>query len=58
MKALTDPPVPEDHAVYEKCVAFLGYIKTTWMEGLFEDLWRKWTFGELRTTNLAEAFHK
>ncbi|RCN45762.1 hypothetical protein ANCCAN_08212 [Ancylostoma caninum] len=34
VKALRDPPVPEGHGAHAKCVEFLDYLKTTWMEGL------------------------
>ncbi|KIH67478.1 hypothetical protein ANCDUO_02189 [Ancylostoma duodenale] len=27
-----DPPVPEGHVAHAKCVEFLDYLKTTWME--------------------------
>ncbi|KAL6738746.1 hypothetical protein Aduo_012261 [Ancylostoma duodenale] len=54
----TDPPVSEGHGAHGKYVEFLDYLKTTRMEGLYQDLWRKWTISELRTSNVAEAFHR
>ncbi|KAL6723406.1 hypothetical protein Aduo_018417 [Ancylostoma duodenale] len=37
--------------------SFFRYLRTTWMSGSYKDLWCKWGIKELRTTNLAEAFH-
>ncbi|VDL73021.1 unnamed protein product [Nippostrongylus brasiliensis] len=36
----------------------LRYIKSTWLTGPFVDLWSKWEITTLRTTNVAEAFHR
>ncbi|RCN34511.1 hypothetical protein ANCCAN_19650 [Ancylostoma caninum] len=57
VRALGGPPVPRGHQSYRKCQSFLRYLRTTWMSGSFKDLWCKWGIKELRTTNLAEAFH-
>ncbi|PIO61919.1 hypothetical protein TELCIR_16543 [Teladorsagia circumcincta] len=58
VRALRAPPIPREHAAYKKCEDFLSYFQTTWMQGPFKDLWCKWNLEELRTTNLAEAFHR
>ncbi|XGW26242.1 hypothetical protein V3C99_007117 [Haemonchus contortus] len=58
VRALQRPPVPQDHVAYDKCLEFLDYLKSNWMSGPFKDLWCKWKLKELRTTNLAEAFHR
>ncbi|PIO55894.1 hypothetical protein TELCIR_22715 [Teladorsagia circumcincta] len=54
----SSPPVPRDHDAYGKCQDFLNYLKENWMCGPFKNLWCKWGLSELRTTNLAEAFHR
>ncbi|KAL6726796.1 hypothetical protein Aduo_008730 [Ancylostoma duodenale] len=51
------PPVPEDHPAHRGCSEFLSYLHSTWFSGLFADLWCKWELMDLRTTNLAEAYH-
>ncbi|KAK6040098.1 hypothetical protein COOONC_22397 [Cooperia oncophora] len=55
---LRGPPVPNDHIAYKRCGDFISYLRTTWMDGPFKGLWCKWKLTELRTTNLAEAFHR
>ncbi|KAK6056164.1 hypothetical protein COOONC_06332 [Cooperia oncophora] len=58
VRALRGPPVPSGHGAFEKCKKFLEYLNTTWMQGPFKNMWCKWKVEELRTTNLAEAFHR
>ncbi|KHJ88793.1 hypothetical protein OESDEN_11404 [Oesophagostomum dentatum] len=55
--ALHNPPAPEDHPAHPGCLQFLHYLWSTWFEGPFAELWCKWELTELRTTNLAEAYH-
>uniref|UniRef100_A0A7I4YCF8 MULE domain-containing protein n=1 Tax=Haemonchus contortus TaxID=6289 RepID=A0A7I4YCF8_HAECO len=57
VRALWRPPVPEDHVAYEKCKEFLEYLHSTWFDGPYKDLWNKWELVDLRTTNIAEAYH-
>ncbi|KAK6035781.1 hypothetical protein COOONC_26714 [Cooperia oncophora] len=49
VRALRGPPVP---------AATQSTSHTTWMQGPFKNMWCKWKVEELRTTNLAEAFHR
>ncbi|CAJ0593644.1 unnamed protein product [Cylicocyclus nassatus] len=56
-RALRAPPVSSEHPAYGSCWDFLKYLISTWLTGPFEDLWCKWGITDLRTTNLAEAFH-
>ncbi|KAK6059641.1 hypothetical protein COOONC_02726 [Cooperia oncophora] len=58
VRALHNPPVPSDHSAYADCQEFLDYLRTIWIDGPFKGLWCKWGLEELRTTNLAEAFHR
>ncbi|KHJ79144.1 hypothetical protein OESDEN_21218 [Oesophagostomum dentatum] len=59
VRALTTPPVPEDHPAFAPCEGFLRYLKETWYDNeVFSDLWDKYGVEELRTTNLAEAYHR
>ncbi|KAK5980151.1 hypothetical protein GCK32_020310 [Trichostrongylus colubriformis] len=46
------------HSAYGWCRKFLDFIRTTWYEGPFKDMWLKWDLLELRTTNVAESFHR
>ncbi|KHJ79747.1 hypothetical protein OESDEN_20597, partial [Oesophagostomum dentatum] len=55
--ALYRPPVPRNDPAYMKCKEFLAYLSVNWLDGPFKGLWCKWQVTELRTTNLAEAFH-
>ncbi|KAK6036207.1 hypothetical protein COOONC_26288, partial [Cooperia oncophora] len=57
VRALRGPPVPSGD-LHDRCQDFLNYLETTWLSGPFKDLWCKWRVEELRTTNLAEAFHR
>ncbi|KHJ81090.1 hypothetical protein OESDEN_19226, partial [Oesophagostomum dentatum] len=58
VRALTTPPVPEDHSAFAPCEGFLRYLKETWYDNeVFSDLWDKYGVEEVRTTNLAEAYH-
>ncbi|EYC30583.1 hypothetical protein Y032_0005g2734 [Ancylostoma ceylanicum] len=57
VRALRRPPVPVEHAAYGPCRRFLDYLEDTWYSGMFSDLWDKFEVHELRTTNLAEAYH-
>ncbi|XGW34745.1 hypothetical protein V3C99_018621, partial [Haemonchus contortus] len=57
VRALWRPPVPEDHVAYEKCKEFLEYLHSTWFDGPYKDMWNKWELVDLRTTNIAEAYH-
>ncbi|XGW28004.1 hypothetical protein V3C99_008087 [Haemonchus contortus] len=57
VRALWRPPVPEDHVAYEKCKEFLEYLHSTWFDGPYKNLWNKWELVDLRTTNIAEAYH-
>ncbi|CAJ0588990.1 unnamed protein product [Cylicocyclus nassatus] len=57
VRALRAPPVSSEHPAYGSCWDFLNYLTSTWLTGPFEDLWCKWGITDLRTTNLAEAFH-
>lgn len=52
------PSIPRNHAAYQKCQDFLDYLHNTWLRGPFRKLWCKWGLTELRTTNLAEAYHR
>ncbi|KHJ77617.1 hypothetical protein OESDEN_22763 [Oesophagostomum dentatum] len=56
--AIYHPPVPESHTAYMKCLEFISYLHTVWLDGPFKGLWCKWKVEEVRTTNLAEAFHR
>ncbi|KAK6060499.1 hypothetical protein COOONC_01839 [Cooperia oncophora] len=51
------PSFPSTHEAYQKCVQFLAYLHSTWLRGPYAELWCKWGMNELRTTNLAEAYH-
>ncbi|CAJ0592446.1 unnamed protein product [Cylicocyclus nassatus] len=57
VRALEGPPVPRRHDAYRKCARFLRYLRNTWLSGMYKNLWCKWKKFEMRTTNLAEAFH-
>ncbi|CAJ0606035.1 unnamed protein product [Cylicocyclus nassatus] len=57
VRALEGPPVPRGHDAYRKCARFLRYLRNTWLSGMYKNLWCKWKKFEMRTTNLAEAFH-
>uniref|UniRef100_W6NG40 Uncharacterized protein LOC100906578 n=1 Tax=Haemonchus contortus TaxID=6289 RepID=W6NG40_HAECO len=57
VRALWKPPVPEDRFAYEKCKEFLEYLHSTWFDGPYKDMWNKWELVDLRTTNIAEAYH-
>ncbi|KHJ86533.1 hypothetical protein OESDEN_13711 [Oesophagostomum dentatum] len=57
VRALTTPPVPVGHPAHAPCGDFLEYLRETWYEGMFADLWDKYGIEEVRTTNMAEAFH-
>ncbi|KAK6047011.1 hypothetical protein COOONC_15484 [Cooperia oncophora] len=54
---LWSPPVPQDHVAYGACKDFLEYLHATWFDGPFEEMWNKWEKVDLRTTNIAEAYH-
>ncbi|KAK6041518.1 hypothetical protein COOONC_20976 [Cooperia oncophora] len=58
VKALQAPPVPTGHAAYETCEGLLSYFDADWLQGTFKDMWCKWKLEDLRTTNIAEAFHR
>ncbi|KAK6042381.1 hypothetical protein COOONC_20114 [Cooperia oncophora] len=58
VRALQRPPVHSRHKAYKACQDFLNYLQATWLQGAFKDMWCKWNMAELRTTNLAEAFHR
>ncbi|CAJ0604864.1 unnamed protein product [Cylicocyclus nassatus] len=45
------------HIAHEACRNFLNYLRTVWLTGVYANLWCKWEHEELRTTNIAEAFH-
>ncbi|RCN37735.1 hypothetical protein ANCCAN_16354 [Ancylostoma caninum] len=57
INALRTPPVEEEHPAYEPCNKFLGYLRNTWMQGPYEDMWCKYQVFEYRTTNAAENYH-
>ncbi|EYC28699.1 hypothetical protein Y032_0007g3367 [Ancylostoma ceylanicum] len=57
VRALRTPPVAAEHPAYRPCAEFLKYLEETWYTGMFADLWNKFDVEELRTTNLAEAYH-
>ncbi|EYC27331.1 hypothetical protein Y032_0009g654 [Ancylostoma ceylanicum] len=57
LPGLARPSIPRSHAAYQKCQEFLDYLHDTWVRGRFRSLWCKWGLTELRTTNLAEAYH-
>ncbi|VDP62798.1 unnamed protein product [Heligmosomoides polygyrus] len=56
--ALARPPVPRDHEAFQGCQQFLEYLHATWIRGPLKEMWCKWGITELRTTNLAEAYHR
>ncbi|CAJ0608291.1 unnamed protein product [Cylicocyclus nassatus] len=56
-KTIQCPTVSSEHPAYGSCWEFLNYSTSAWLFGPFEDLWCKWRITDLRTTNLAEAFH-
>nr|CDJ91482.1 unnamed protein product [Haemonchus contortus] len=58
VRALWRPPVPEDHVAYEKCKEFEEYLHSTWFDGPYKDMWNKWELVDLKTANIAEAYHK
>ncbi|KHJ77622.1 hypothetical protein OESDEN_22758, partial [Oesophagostomum dentatum] len=55
--ALTAPPVPAHHPAHTPCSKFLEYLRSTWLEGPFQNMWCKYLVHELRTTNTAENYH-
>ncbi|KAL6738326.1 hypothetical protein Aduo_011886 [Ancylostoma duodenale] len=57
LPGLVRPSIPRNHVAYQKCQEVLGYLYDKWMRGSFRNLWCKWDLTELRTTNLAEAYH-
>ncbi|CAJ0599556.1 unnamed protein product [Cylicocyclus nassatus] len=57
VRALDAPPVPVQHPAFTPCRLFLSYLRENWYEGMFSDMWDKYGLEELRTTNLAEAYH-
>ncbi|KHJ79668.1 hypothetical protein OESDEN_20680, partial [Oesophagostomum dentatum] len=49
--------VPKE--AFAPCEGFLRYLKETWYDNeVFSDLWDRYGVEELRTTNLAEAYHR
>ncbi|KHJ76910.1 hypothetical protein OESDEN_23470 [Oesophagostomum dentatum] len=58
VRALRAPPVPPEHPAFTACEAFLEYLHDNWYDGMFADLWNKYGMEQLRTTNLAEAYHR
>ncbi|CAJ0600400.1 unnamed protein product [Cylicocyclus nassatus] len=58
LPALHRPSMLETHDAYSMCREFLDYLKSTWYEGPFKDMWNKWQVADTRTTNAAEAFHR
>ncbi|RCN35981.1 hypothetical protein ANCCAN_18146 [Ancylostoma caninum] len=58
LPGLVRPSLPRSHVAYQKCQEFLDYLHDTWMRGPFRNLWYEWDLTELRTTNLAEAYHR
>ncbi|CAJ0606663.1 unnamed protein product [Cylicocyclus nassatus] len=56
--ALHGPPVPPTHPAYHKCVSFLAYLRENWYAGPFKNIWYKWGKSELRTSNIAESYHR
>ncbi|KAK6012324.1 hypothetical protein OSTOST_22530, partial [Ostertagia ostertagi] len=56
--ALLRPPVPRGHAAHLKCCMFLEYLRDNWYRGPFRNMWNKWNVLELRTTNIAESYHR
>ncbi|RCN37739.1 hypothetical protein ANCCAN_16358 [Ancylostoma caninum] len=56
--ALVAPPVPREHAAFTSCEDFLKYLRETWYTGMYSGLWDKFGVEELRTTNLAESYHR
>ncbi|KHJ90610.1 hypothetical protein OESDEN_09545 [Oesophagostomum dentatum] len=58
VRALKEPPVPQQHPCFQSCTYFLDYLDKTWYRGVLSDLWDKSEATELRTTNVAEAFHR
>ncbi|KIH63421.1 hypothetical protein ANCDUO_06277 [Ancylostoma duodenale] len=57
VRALTTVPVAREHLACGPCSEFLKYLEETWYTGIFADLWNKFEVEELKTTNLAEAYH-
>ncbi|KAL6729838.1 hypothetical protein Aduo_000856 [Ancylostoma duodenale] len=58
VRALKEPPVPRGHPAFEKCSNFFKYLGQTWYKGTYANLWDESGITELRTTNVAEAFHR
>ncbi|VDN21482.1 unnamed protein product [Cylicostephanus goldi] len=56
--ALHGPPVPPTHPAYRKCMSFLAYLHENWYAGPFKNIWYKWGKSELRTSNVAESYHR
>lgn len=56
--ALTEVPVSRHHPAYSGCLFFLDYLQETWFDGPFEGMWNRWELDALRTTNVAETFHR
>ncbi|KHJ97711.1 hypothetical protein OESDEN_02309 [Oesophagostomum dentatum] len=45
--AIYHPPVPESHTAYMKCLEFISYLHTVWLDGPFKGLWCKWKVEEV-----------
>ncbi|CAJ0602174.1 unnamed protein product [Cylicocyclus nassatus] len=58
VRALKEPPVPREHPAYACCTNFLNYLGKTWYKGPLASLWDKSGIYDVRTTNIAEAFHR
>ncbi|KHJ86569.1 hypothetical protein OESDEN_13674 [Oesophagostomum dentatum] len=52
------PTIPRSHQAYQKCNDFLKYLHDVWYRYPFKDTWYKWNKKELRTSNIAESYHK
>ncbi|KHJ76631.1 hypothetical protein OESDEN_23749 [Oesophagostomum dentatum] len=52
------PSVGGDHPAHEKCKQFLEYLRENWYDGPFAGIWNKWGKKELRTSNIAESYHR
>ncbi|KHJ85245.1 hypothetical protein OESDEN_15033 [Oesophagostomum dentatum] len=58
VRALKQPPVPPEHPAFLNCTNFLKYLGNTWYKGMLAQLWDKYMVKDVRTTNIAEAFHR
>ncbi|KHJ98607.1 hypothetical protein OESDEN_01410 [Oesophagostomum dentatum] len=58
LPAFHRPTIARSHRAYKKCEDFLEYLHKVWYDGPFEGIWYKWNKKELRTSNIAESYHK